>query len=297
MPISRLRPGSKQGHSASGNQAVRAFTLVEMLTAIAVLAIVVLITASIMNSASSIVSRSDRSLNANNEARMVFDRMAMDFAAMVKRNDVYFQFSKQNGNDPFSFYSETPGFFSSGSTAPTESNLSLVSYQVMPQTNGSYQLERLGQGCLWSDISFTPGTTPAITAGDFHVLGSSVFRMETAFLVSQGNNTFAITGTAPLPGAQAFQNFSAVIVAIGVLDSDSEQLVGAGSYASLIAALPDFSGTQTIPASSPPSAAAVDPILSVWRTRINAANFASSAGIPAAAAQQVHIYQRIFYLK
>lgn len=260
-----------------------------------VLSLLVLMVGVMVSSASLTVTSSKKHLTADDQARLVFDRMQMDFARMLKRGDVYFQFLKQPGNDQFTFYSETPGFFDGTTTSANQSNLSLVSYQF----NSSYQMERLGQGCQWTDITFSPTSTPTINSTDFHLLSTSVFRMEIAFLIRESATSFLITSTAPTPGSQAYQNFYAVIVAIAVLDPNSQQLVSLGSYPTLISALARFTGSETIVlnSTSPPVSATIDPILSVWHTAVNAPNFAQVAGISPVAAQQVRIYQRIIYLQ
>ncbi len=89
-------------------------------------------------------------------------------------------------------------------------------------------------------------------------------------------------------------------MAIAALDSNSQKIVTPSSYPTLITALPDYTGpSQTIDltSASGPVASTIDPILSTWRAKINAPNFAAVAGIPAAAAAQVRIYQRIIYLQ
>src|ERR1700733_13755564 len=72
----------------------RAFTLVEVLVATSVLTLMVLMMTALMDSASLIVTSSGRHLAADDQARQVFDRMQVDFARMLKRNDVYFNFAK-----------------------------------------------------------------------------------------------------------------------------------------------------------------------------------------------------------
>jgi hypothetical protein len=123
--------------------------------------------------------------------------------------------------------------------------------------------------------------------------------MEFAFLISQGNNTFQITATPPQPGPGAFKGFYAVIVALGVLDAGSQKLLPQGNnpFPTLIQSLPHFSGVQTLPQGGPPDSSDIDPILSTWHTEVNKPTFASDAGISIAVAQQVRIYQRIFYLQ
>ncbi len=260
-----------------------------------VLSLLVLMLSTFLSSASLTINSTNKHLSADAQARMVLDRMQMDLTRMLKRNDVYFEFLKQPGNDQLTFYSETPGFFPTGTSSSNESNVSLVSYQF----NSSSQLQRLGQGCQWTDIAFSPSTSGTFTTGDFHILSNSVFRLEIAFLEKVSDTSFQITSTAPAPGSQAFQNCYGIMVAIAVLDSNSQKLMSPSSYSTLIAALPDYTGTQTITlnSTSSPAAATTDPIVSTWQTALNSSTFAQTAGIPAVVAQQVRIYQRIIYLQ
>jgi type II secretory pathway pseudopilin PulG len=299
---------------------LQAFTLVEVLVATSVLTLMVLMMTALMNSASIIVTSGNRHLAADDQARQVFDRMQVDFARMLKRNDVYFNFTKSGGNDSFSILAESPGYFTTGSvTSAQESNSSVVSYQIptASQVTGSTQnlanvLCRMGQGNLWTDVAFTPGSTPSYAVSSYalansHIFGNAVFRMELAFIYRAGDTKLQISATPPTPGSGA-QNLEAVIVALGVLDADSQkllQLMPSSPYTSLVAALPDYTASTAatsidLTSSTAQSAAAIDPILAGsngWRAAINSPTFAQTAGIPAAAARQVRVYQRIIYLQ
>jgi len=276
--------------------------LVEILAATSVLALMGVMMAVLTDSASQSISASGKHLAADDQARQVFDRMEVDFTRMLKRNDVYFSFSNQSGNDQATFYSETPGVFTTGIGASTQSNLSFVSYQF----NALNQLTRAGQGYQWSDIAFSPlPATVPVPSTSAHVLSNSVFRMDIAFIQRTSNTKFQITSIPTngsfSSGSSIFPNLTAIIVALGVLDPNSQKLVS--SYSNLVAALPEYTSTQTLDLTSAPaipssgSTSPIDPILSTWRKDITNSSFAATAGIPAAAAQQVRIYQRIFYLQ
>jgi prepilin-type N-terminal cleavage/methylation domain-containing protein len=283
-----------------------AFTLIEVLVATSVLTLMMLMITALMNSASLTVSSSGRHLAADDQARQVFDRMQVDFARMVRRNDVYFNFNKPaTGNDSFTFYTEMPGYFSNNTSSAKQSNTSLVSYQipVTSQLNSqtlflANNLCRLGQGNQWTEIAFTPtaNPNPSITGAD--LLSNSIFRLETAFLYRTGDTSLQISSTPPTPGS-GIQNLEAVVVALGVLDTDSQKIVPSGEYPTLVAALAKYTGSQSISLTSSTAltAPSIDPILSTWRTAISASNFATTAGIPASAARQVRVYQRIIYLQ
>src|SRR5580765_2190827 len=128
-------------------KAHRAFTLAEMLVSIAVLTLVVLFVAQLMKSATTITSLGNKRVDADTQARMLFDRMAVDFNQMLKRNDVsYWVKTASNpepGNDQIAFFSAVPGNNSTVTTT-MNSRFSLVAYRVNTDpTSASYnKLER-----------------------------------------------------------------------------------------------------------------------------------------------------------
>ena len=113
-------------------------------------------------------------MDADSQAREVLDRMAIDFAQMVKRSDVdYYVKSSagqplrnvlQAGNDRIAFYATVPGYYGTVPTpAPTfttKSPVSLVGYRInADNTSGSYnRMERLGKGLAWNGFSSTSWT-------------------------------------------------------------------------------------------------------------------------------------------
>jgi prepilin-type N-terminal cleavage/methylation domain-containing protein len=150
----------------------RAFTLLELLVSLGVLALLILIVTQVINTAATTVRPANKHIDTDTEARIVFDRMAVDFAQMLKRTDVDYYF-KANGrkypghsgghskgggggqgqtdlNDFIAFYTRAPGY-SSGSSSP----LSLVGYRINGlSTSAAYnKLERRGEGLLWNGIS------------------------------------------------------------------------------------------------------------------------------------------------
>jgi prepilin-type N-terminal cleavage/methylation domain-containing protein len=164
------------------------FTLVEIIVAIAVLLIIVVAAAQIVTTASLLTSVNSMKIDANTQARMVFDRMANDFARMVKRNDVDFIFWKAGtsagtaglpaqtsstpANDAMYFYTEGASYFDSSTFSsvpgystitPQKNTISLVGYRVnnnpaSAYTSGVnpdyYQMERLGKALAWDGASY-----------------------------------------------------------------------------------------------------------------------------------------------
>src|SRR6266853_2801920 len=122
----------------------RAFTLAELLVSMGVLVMLTLLATQLLNSAAKIITLGHKQMDADSQARELFDRMAIDFAQMVKRSDVDYYLKSsatgtgvrnllQPGNDKIGFYSAVPGYYLSGSTSTQQSPVSLVSYRVNAQ--------------------------------------------------------------------------------------------------------------------------------------------------------------------
>jgi prepilin-type N-terminal cleavage/methylation domain-containing protein len=178
------------------------FTLVEMLVSVTVLVLIMTFIAQIMNSATISTTLSGQHVDTDSEARLVFDRMNADFAAMSHRTDVDFVFAKQpnylalatasgtstnlSGTDAeMFFYSEAPAYPVSASGA-AGSPVALIGYTI--NTTGSsyvpaYSLQRLSKGLsLNATVNQSVGNTDAET-------DSMVFLTSTA----QGMLPFPVT--------------------------------------------------------------------------------------------------------
>jgi hypothetical protein len=282
--------------------AVSAFTLVELLVTMGVLALLVLLFAQLLNSAASITTLGHKRLDADSHSRQLLDRLAVDFAQMVKRSDVDY-FAKGTvaggsmaGNDRMAFYSGVPGYYpSTGSQSP----VSLVAYRVNSNsTSSSYnKMERMGKGLVWNGVSSTDipvvfmpltisATWPAATSsstsdGAYETIGSQVFRFEYCYLLTDG--TRSITPPANVSG------IAAIIADIAVIDSKSKVLadnsVGVPPPNDNITRLAGQLGDYT---------AGMFPgqLLASWRTAIDA----NSIGLPRPAISGIRLYERYYYL-
>jgi prepilin-type N-terminal cleavage/methylation domain-containing protein len=163
------------------------FTLVEVLVAMAVLAVIIVAVAKIVDMTSALTTMNNKHIDANGQARTVFDRMADDFGRMVKRNDLDCIFCKATGssqglNDTMFFFTEgdpyfdsksfpvlAPGYTASpagGTTSPGEKNaVALVGYRINNGSTGAspnptyYEMERLGEALSWDG---TPAINPVV---------------------------------------------------------------------------------------------------------------------------------------
>jgi len=327
----------------------RAFTLVELLTAIAVLAILMVIIGGILGTTSQVTDTASRSGDSAIEARQVLDRIGMDINSMLIRPDVDMLFYNNAAggsgvNDAMFFYSQAAGYFDPNvvATSVQQSPLALVGYRINPngRLGSEPALERLAIGLAWDNagsssvpiipyLSFNPrpatttstgpitnsssnvvpastidgtgspweGMPPIVgtsganytdgTSSFYDAIGSQVFRLEICYQKTDGS--FTLTPPRPTTSG-SLTNTSAIIVAIAVIDAKSRKLItNAGQWTSLIAAFPDPT-TANLTASSP---VLMD---SLWNTALQSSTFPSTAGIPAAAAAHIKIYQRFYYL-
>ncbi len=270
-------------HATSQQRA--AFTLVEVLVSMTVLILLVSLVSSITNNATRTISGGGRRIESDNEARSVFNRMAIDFSRMIRRPDLnYSAFQKLPGNDAFAFYAEANGYPPQNATTGQLSPYSIVGYQVAGDNAffpGSV-LNRTAEAQKWLP-AITSGTiTLPTSATSVSTAGNLVFRMEYTLLQKDGT----ISPTASIKDA------AAIVVGIGVLDGQARAMASGGDLAwkdsSLTAPLvfADVTNDQ-LP-------------LNVWQSKLNSTGgieqVVSDGGIPANAARAIRVYQRYFYL-
>src|SRR6266516_4221732 len=181
----------KQFSSVAAQPTLRAFTLGEMLISIVMLALLILMVTQVVNTAATVVRPANKHIDTDTQARVILDRMALDFGRMLKRTDIDYYVKAptgyknpnahgngqklttgQQGNDQIAFFSQVPGYYPSGAQSP----VSLVAYRVNSgsTTSPSYlKLERMGKGLLWNGVKnanndpyplvFLPGQIAAAT--------------------------------------------------------------------------------------------------------------------------------------
>jgi prepilin-type N-terminal cleavage/methylation domain-containing protein len=270
-----------------------AFTLVEMLAAVAVLSLLILLLAQVVELTSQAISVNANKLDSTGQARLVFDRLAADLASRARRSDLGMVFTKAVGNDSFQFYSEISGYNGARQIAA-------VGYRIQETTAGpEYQLERGAVGTDWvtapgSDpnplVAFLPSVLAAAANTDpnYDVLANGVFRLEFCFLLNTGylsnSNGSKLSGSA---ASTDFSNVTAVVVALAVLDSKSRKIISTAQLQQLSDALKDNADGASSDSSCQ------DP-LSTWQTNMAQTSFA--AGVPLQAVRGIRLYQRNFYV-
>jgi prepilin-type N-terminal cleavage/methylation domain-containing protein len=286
----------------------RAFTLLEIMVSVVVLTILIVLVSRIVGSASTITTLGNKRMDSDTQARLVFDRMAIDFAQMIKRSDVdaYVKGTDpENGNDRIAFFSQIPGYYPSPSY---QSPISLIAYRINALAGSSSfnGMERMGKGLMWHGISSSykpllfgapptvspaPLTTnwPGATTGDptnvdytdpdFQLVGPQIFRFEYFYLMKTG----MLAHTPPGPG---MQDVAAVCVDIASIDPKSRVLLSDNQIATLIGSLADFP--------NPPSAQAkISDLATSWQATLDGI---PGTQMPRPAINGIRIYQRTFYL-
>lgn len=272
-----------------------AFTLAELVVSVGVLVVLVLFFTLLLNSAASLTTLGHKQMDADSQARQLLDRMAIDFAQMIKRSDVTFYFKggtggSQTGNDQIAFYSATPGYYST-TTSTTQSPVSLVGYRVNSNSgNLAYnKLERLGKGLLWNGVSSSEAplifwqaiaATDADYSASGETIGPQVFRFEYCYLGTDG--TLSITP----PG---ISSMAAVIVDMAVIDRKSMVLLSNTQITSLAARLIDYTGGK-----------APGWLRTQWQNKLNGIINPTSPDydptLPQPAVSGIRVYERYFYL-
>jgi type II secretory pathway pseudopilin PulG len=320
----RCRSGGLRLAKQRDPESIRGFTLAELLVTMGVLVLLVLLFTQLLNSAATITILGNKRMNADSEARQVFDRMALDFEQMVKRSDVDY-FAKGTtapnsvggamaGNDQIAFYSSAPGYYPS---TVDQSPVSLVAYRVnSDSTSSSYnKLERLGKGLLWNGATPVPAlapvvfmplrisdTWPAATSSSapdtaYEVIGPDVFRFEYYYLITTSGAPFL--AYSPCSGGGCTVNgwaqVAAIVVDIALIDPKSKVLLSDQQIATIIGntstsnSLTDFTADQNQPG-----------FINKWQTYLNNLINPSSqffnATLPKQAVSGIRVYERYFYI-
>ncbi len=283
----------------------RGFTLVELLVSLGVMALLVFFVTSLVNSAATITTLGHKQMDADSQARQFLDRMAVDFAKMVKRNDLDF-FAKGTtapnsvggamaGNDRIAFFSQLPGYYPTGSTTTTQSPVSLIAYRVnSDSTNNSLynKLERMGKGLVWNaatadtpvvfwatiSTTWSAATSTTTTDAAYDVVGPKVFRFEYCYL--RTNGSLVITPPLDSNGCADLSQIAAIVADMAVIDSKSKVLLTNAQITTLAAGLSDYTAGMT-----------PGQLRTNWQTYLD-----GITNFPRPAISGIRLYERYFYL-
>ena len=280
----------------SAARSKRAFTILELLVATSVVALIVIIAARLFSGAASVTTAGNNRFDADAQARALLDRMSVDFGQMVKRPDVDYYLKTpaitQPGNDQMAFYSTVPGYYpGTGSPSP----LSLVGYRINSTTSSPelHKMQRLSKGLVWNGIatatplvflpltiaSTWPAATDASADADYELIGPYTFRFEYSYLLRDGSPTVtpwnAAAGHTAVDG---MQDVVAVSVSIAVLDPRSRGLLSGAQLQTLASRMDDASATLS-----------GGDLIAQWQAAANGSN-----ELPRPAVSSIRLYQRSF---
>lgn len=263
-----------------------------MLVSVAILILLVLFVSRLFSSAANVTTAGNKHIDCDLEARQLFDRMATDFAQMVKRQDVDY-YTKSNvdtepGNDRIAFFSQVAGYYpSTGSQSPT----SLVAYRVNSDNNSpsANKMERMAKGLLWNGVSAThtpfifgptaiinnwPSATDSGSSDpDYETIGPQVFRFEYFFFLKDG--TVGVT-----PGAAGMQDVAAISVCIAGVDPKSKVFLSNSQLGTLAGRMEDFSISMR-----------PGDLLVQWQTALD-----DTDDMPRAAVSSIRLHHHSFHL-
>jgi len=281
LPSCGTQPFPVAGFSRSA-----AFSLIEILVACAVLALIVVLLAATFSNFANVTSVSGRRMESGNQSRTVFDRLELDLASSIRSSGVEIKFFKNDsGNDELAFLANARPVTVNAATTP---RMAKIGYEV-PSANtgldlaGRYSLSRDTEPFSWNDsaVSFLstgtnsgliPFSTLITSAAQQQMLGRGIFRFELSFLKTDGT----IKATAP-----DFSEVAAIICSTAALDESTIAKLTAGQMTDLMDALGD----------------SVDGSLPTVDSKKQAWSVERFASFPDFVKQNVRFNQRYFYLK
>jgi type II secretory pathway pseudopilin PulG len=269
--------------------------MVELLVAIAVLGTLVLFLGQVVALTSRAILINKMKLDSAAQARLFFDRLAMDLAARPHRSDLGMAFYKNGSagstpgtNDQIQFYSSVDAYSGTRQVA-------WINYEIATAASTPYQLVRGANGNYWTSASgsqplvywmanatasSTSLTPPLASSSNDVVLAGGIFRLEISFVTT---TTGALTNAPTMSTSTtptSYENVSALVVSVAVLDSRNLALLTSTQLAALSG---DFQDN-----------AEGDAPLVDWQSQMATTGFAS--GLPRQAVQNIRLYQRTFDL-
>jgi len=257
-----------------------AFTLIELIVVMAILIMVLVLTATISSRAIDMRSATKARIVAGRNAAAFLRQFEADLAQRITRREARAHFDKQAGNDEISLLTQRPGYSLANTAA--DRRAALVGYRVKRQ-----MLERAASGYGFGDLAARPdeksGTlalaqvpvTGPLPSADrlYQVIAPGLIRLEFSFLVREGKSRVV---RAEPPRDQ--EQIEAVVATVVTLDPDRCRMLDEGQFRLISAEFPD----------------AIDGELpgEKW-TGIAASLARKLPKVPKPATQQVRVYQGV----
>jgi hypothetical protein len=273
-----------------------------------VLTIFVFLLARLLDGTRSASVHWNQRMDAESQARLVMDRLALDLAAMPLRPDLDYVFDKKNGDDALSFYAQAKGYQDGLPDSEVPRGVSVLGFRM----SANASLERGARALPWDGVIFAPveragavepvslipsplNTLPPLDSNpaqsNFEVLGDQVLRFELGFLLKPNP-----AGTPPraqaklaasLPPDVRIGDIEALIVAIVTLDHRARALLTPEQIREISDLFKDYSDSD---------AAGGRDVAWAWNAVLEDPATFQLNGIPLPGVQTVRVYQRYFPL-
>jgi len=255
---------------------MRGFTLIELMAATTVLAILGLVLVQITGATSETSRRDTRSTGASSEARSVFDSLGRDLVTRVRLPGLPAAVKSPAGNDSVELLSRARGF---DGDRPASS----ISYKIADDGT-KVRLERAALGMDWvpgpKSLTF-PVTLPPPAVADFQPISDAVIRLEICGLFSDGFIKAQPTFDLEDPTLQA------LIVSVVVLDERGRKALSPAQISALPVKFANAVNTGIPLRCEIPAR--------IWRNFLLSEDLASS-GLPGDLKNSLHIFQRTYDL-
>jgi hypothetical protein len=133
---------------------------------------------------------------------------------------------------------------------------------------------------------------------NWHTVGNQIFRLSICFQLRNGAFTLSpptpsvpVVSTGTSSTATSIYDTVGMVVAIGVLDTKSQQIVPAASWTKLLSTFRESMATDLAPPTGPPQL-----MDEIWKSTLGQPAFTQNTGIPQEAALHVQVYQRYYRL-
>lgn len=212
-------------NSLPSKSIVRCFSLIEMMVAIAVLAILWILIAQVIGISFKTTQVSLQMVTEVQQARFVLDRLSYDWSMMPRRVDIGYHMTNSPEKD-----SDSIRFISRVKSWKGDRGLSLIGYQIREGSDQKNSLYRGIRGYDWEDRSFM-GVNPSgkvlslmdltpelgLKPSDYELMSEGVFKIGVSFIRKSDGHVVRYQPD--------FTNWSALIVGLAVISPEVKKNV------------------------------------------------------------------------
>jgi prepilin-type N-terminal cleavage/methylation domain-containing protein len=224
------------GRKSASAASQPAFTLIELLATVVIIAIVLGLCTQLLNTAQVALGWSEKRLSADGEGRRLLGLMERDFRAMILHPQAELDFRANQGNDSLAFLAMRPGFDAAG--VVTNRQASWTEYGKIGSAG------QLGRGSTGFDFTGTEtlpwGRKPtAVPNPQMLAFSKAIVRWEFECLILDGSQ---LIRSQQLPADR--NKLLGWVVTIAATDENSLRPLGADAIRRIADVLPDASSSE-----------------------------------------------------